>query len=64
MAKRIMPPPAESYLIVNPKDILVADVDLRKAYQLESGKKYTIYYNSGAISGLKSLSRTTFTIQD
>jgi len=64
MAKRIMPPPADSYLMVNPKDTLVTDVDLRKAYQLDTGKKYTVSYNSGAISGLKSSSTTTFTIQN
>ncbi|KQR71055.1 hypothetical protein [Pedobacter sp. Leaf176] len=64
MAKRMMPPPIDSYLTVNPKDTLVANVDLRKAYQLEAGKKYTVHYNSSAISGLKISNNAIFTIQN
>jgi len=64
MAKRIMPPHADSYLTVNPVDTLVAEVDLRKAYQLEAGKKYTVHYNSSTISGLKASNTTTFTLQN
>lgn len=64
MAKRIMPPHADSYLTVNPMDTLVADVDLRKAYQLEAGKKYTVHYNSSTISGLKISNSATFQLQN
>jgi len=60
MAKRIMPPPADSYLVVNPKDTISSDVDLLKAYQLETGKKYKISYNSSGISGLKSTNTVLF----
>lgn len=60
MAKRVMPPPADSYLIVKPKDKLVSDVDLLKAYDLQTGKKYTVSYNSSPISGLKVTNSVTF----
>lgn len=61
MAKRIMPPPADSYLVVNPKDTILADVNLLKGYQLQAGKKYTISYNSGGMSGLRAANKATFT---
>jgi hypothetical protein len=60
MAKRIMPPPADSYLMVKPKDKLSSEVDLLKAYELQAGKKYTISYNSSGISGLKASNTVTF----
>jgi hypothetical protein len=60
MAKRIMPPPADSYLVVKPKDILSSEVDLLKAYQLEAEKKYTVSYNSSGISGIKATNTVTF----
>ncbi|KQS36190.1 hypothetical protein [Pedobacter sp. Leaf194] len=60
MAKRIMPPPAESYLVVKPKDTISANLDLLNAYQLEVGKKYTVSYNSSAVSGIKALNVVTF----
>lgn len=60
MAKRIMPPPADSYLVVKPKDMLSSEVDLLKAYQLEAPKKYTISYNASGMSGIKSTSTVTF----
>jgi hypothetical protein len=60
MAKRIMPPPADSYLVVKPKDILSSEVDLLKAYQLEAEKKYTVSYNSSGMSGIKATNTVTF----
>ena len=51
MAKRMMPPPADSYLSIKPKDSLMVKVDLTKAYDIKAGN-YTIKYNSGSISGL------------
>lgn len=51
MAKRMMPPPADSYLSIKPKDSLSVKVDLAKAYEIKAGN-YTIKYNSGSISGL------------
>jgi len=60
MAKRIMPPPADSYLVVKPKDIRSSEIDLLKAYELEAGKKYTVSYNSSAISGIKVTNTVAF----
>lgn len=60
MAKRIMPPPADSYLAVKPKDVLSSEVDLLKAYELEAEKKYTVSYNSSGMSGIKAANTVTF----
>jgi hypothetical protein len=52
MAKRIMPPPASSYIKVNAKDSLSATIDLLKAYDISKPSKYTITYEGQNISGL------------
>lgn len=52
MAKRIMPPPADSYIKVNPKDSLSVTVDLLKGYDLKKSSKYTISYSGQNMSGL------------
>jgi len=52
MAKRIMPPPADSYLKVNSKDSLSVEVDLLKGYNITKPAKYTVVYNSQSMSGL------------
>lgn len=51
MAKRMMPPPADSYVSIKPKDSLSIKVDLTKAYDIKPGS-YVVRYNSQAISGL------------
>lgn len=52
MAKRIMPPPADSYVTVKPGDSLNVEVNLSKIYPLNKPGKYTIRYNASEISGL------------
>jgi len=52
MAKRIMPPPADSYIKVKAGDSLSVNVDVLKAYALKDPAKYSITYNSEAMSGL------------
>jgi hypothetical protein len=52
MAKRIMPPPADSYIKVNPGDSLAVDVDLLKGYNISKPGKYSISYNAQNMSGL------------
>lgn len=64
MAKRIMPPPADSYIAIKPKEVLSSEVDLLKAYQLEAGKKYSVSYNSSGISGIKATNTVTFRYAD
>jgi len=60
MAKRMMPPPVDSYLAIKPKEVLSSEADLLKAYQLEAGKKYTVSYNSSGMSGIKATNTVTF----
>jgi hypothetical protein len=60
MAKRIMPPPASSYVKLNAKDSLSIVVDLSKAYAITKPAKYTVIYNSQNISGLIVKDSITF----
>lgn len=60
MAKRVMPPPADSYVKVNPKDSLTITVDVLKAYDLTKPAKYTVKYTGQDISGLIVKDSTSF----
>lgn len=52
MAKRIMPPPASSYIKVNTKDSISVTADLAKAFAIKTPAKYTITYVGQNMSGL------------
>ncbi|MCD8740463.1 protease [Mucilaginibacter roseus] len=52
MAKRMMPPPADSYIKLAPGDSISATADLSKSYAIEKPGKYTVVYNSTGVSGL------------
>lgn len=52
MAKRMMPPPASSYMAVNAKDSLSTGIDLLKGYDLSKPARYTITYVGQNMSGL------------
>lgn len=52
MAKRVMPPPASSYLPVNSKDSISITVDLLKGYDITKPARYTINYVGQDMSGL------------
>jgi hypothetical protein len=52
MAKRMMPPPADSYIKVQPKDSLSVVVDLSKGYNISKPAKYSVKYNAQGMSGL------------
>jgi len=60
MAKRIMPPPASSYIKVNPKDSLTSKVDLLKGFAITQPGKYTITYTGQNMSGLVSEQTVSF----
>lgn len=60
MAKRMMPPLAAAYIMLNPKDSLSVKVDILKGYQLTKPGKYTITYTSEGVSGLKVSRAVTF----
>jgi hypothetical protein len=52
MAKRVMPPPASSYIAVYAKDSISATIDLSKGYDISKPAKYTITYVGQNMSGL------------
>lgn len=52
MAKRMMPPPASSYLKVNTKDSASVTVNLLDAYAITKPAKYTLIYVGQNMSGL------------
>jgi hypothetical protein len=60
MARRMMPPPESSYIKVNLKDSLSADVDLLKAYGITKPSKYTITYVGQNMSGLEVKKSVSF----
>ncbi|NCD71659.1 protease [Mucilaginibacter agri] len=60
MAKRIMPPPASSYIKVNPRDSLSATVDLLKGFAITKPGKYTVTYVGQNMSGLFSDQSVSF----
>ena len=60
MAKRIMPPPATSYITLKPNDSVAATADLLKAYAITKPGRYTVVYNSEGISGLKVTDSVSF----
>jgi len=61
MAKRMMPPPADSYIAVNVKDSLAVTADLLKAYDIKTPAKYTVTYVGSNMSGLVVKQSVTFT---
>ncbi|RYE20302.1 MAG: protease [Sphingobacteriales bacterium] len=52
MAKRIMPPPADSYLELAAADSVTTYADLLRSYAIDKPARYTIVYNSQNMSGL------------
>lgn len=52
MAKRMMPPPVSSYITLQSKDSVSANVDLLKGYAITKPGKYTVVYNGQNMSGL------------
>ncbi|SEL81181.1 hypothetical protein [Parapedobacter koreensis] len=52
MAKRVMPPVAESYRKVPPMGRDTVSIDIRKGYRIETSGTYTIRYNGGNVSGM------------
>jgi hypothetical protein len=60
MAKRIMPPPASSYITVRAGDSLTVTADLRKSYKIDKAGKYTVRFNAQEISGLSVKDSITF----
>lgn len=64
MAKRIMPPPASSYITLAAQDSLTAIVNLSKAYSIKKASTYSLRYNANEISGLSASERIEFTVGD
>ncbi|WP_339881224.1 hypothetical protein [uncultured Algoriphagus sp.] len=52
MAKRIMPPVKESYIVVAPNSGVSTTIDISKAYALTKSGTYTITYTGGNVSGM------------
>ena len=52
MAKRVMPPPADTYHSVAPGASESARFDLKRAYKIDKPGTYTLQYNAAAISGV------------
>lgn len=61
MARRVMPPPAESYILVQPHDCVSTVYNLAKKYTIKPGK-YTVKYTGGGVSGLHEGNEVKITV--
>ncbi|MEN5436516.1 protease [Sphingobacterium faecium] len=61
MARRVMPPPAESYILVQPHDCVSTVYNLAKNYTIKPGK-YTVKYTGGGVSGLQEGNEVKITV--
>jgi hypothetical protein len=61
MARRVMPPPAESYIQVQPHDSVSTVYNLAKNYTMKPGN-YTVKYTGGGVSGLDTGNEIKITI--
>ncbi|RNL56441.1 protease [Pedobacter jejuensis] len=52
MAKRIMPPPADSYIMLKKGDSTSTNFNLNDGYAITKAGSYTIKYNATTISGI------------
>lgn len=62
MAKRIMPPPADSYISLKSGDSLVSEINVLKGYDIVKPGKYTIKYNAANMSGIVVKDSVSITI--
>ncbi|KAA2242990.1 protease [Chitinophaga agrisoli] len=62
MAKRIMPPPADAYIVVSPKGSVEHEIDLRKGYGITAPGKYKVVYQASGMSGLTKVNELTFEV--
>lgn len=53
MARRVMPPPPESYIEVPPHDSVTTVFNLSEKYSIGTGE-YTVKYTGGGVSGLEA----------
>ncbi|MFC4210386.1 protease [Pedobacter lithocola] len=52
MAKRVMPPPADSYTILKKGDSTSTNFDLNEGHAITKAGSYTLKYNATTISGI------------
>lgn len=64
MAKRIMPPPADTYHTLAPGQSESVDFDLKKCYKIEKPGTYTLEYNGENISGIANGKAITITVAE
>jgi len=64
MAKRVMPPPEETYCEVAPNERDSVRFSIKKAYRIEKPGTYTIQYNSGNVSGMLNGEPIQLTIEE
>ena len=61
MARRVMPPPAETYITVQAHDSLLTLFNLAEKYTVQPGT-YSIKYSGGGVSGLDAGNEMNITI--
>lgn len=60
LAKRVVPPPPDSYIEVKARDSITVTVDLKNAYSFSLPGKYFITYSGQNISGIVAVAPESF----
>lgn len=63
MAKRVMPPPAETYITLKSKESVTSHLNLLEGYQIQAPGKYTVKYTGENVSGVIVKDSITFVYQ-
>ncbi|MDT0678666.1 hypothetical protein [Autumnicola musiva] len=63
MARRVMPPPPESYIEVPPHDSVKTTFNIAKNYCIKS-RRYTVKYSGGGVSELEAGNALKITVRD
>lgn len=62
MVKRLMPPPAESFITVGAGQQQTGSTDITKVYRIKLPGTYTVEYTGTSMSGLKKVNKAAFTV--
>lgn len=62
MVKRMVPPPAESFVTVGAGQQQIGSADLTKVYHIKLPGTYTVEYTGTSMSGLKKVNKASFNV--
>ncbi|WP_440135041.1 hypothetical protein [Chitinophaga sancti] len=63
MAKRVTPPPADTYIKVPAKGSVSAEIDLLMGYKIDAPGTYKVVYQGEGVSGLTKVNEVTINVE-